>query len=268
MNRVLGLSAVVSFVLFALAAWAYPGGNHFDHHAAGHDFWRNAICDVARATAVGGRPNPVGSVLARLAMVTMAIGVGALLWSLPCRFASRPRLGRVVRVLAAFTVPATIAVALLPTDRFGMLHGVVVMLAGIPGAVAAGAAAYGLLHAPDAPRSVVFFAVATLAVTVMGLSSYGAELLFGGPSRPEVPALERVASLLVLAWMLSESRGAKNVRNRCMDGPIRPITSVAGSSTSCVSSRAGGRPGDGRYRGARRDHRACRPPRPRRARTR
>ena len=211
-------SALTSLVLFTLAAWAYPGGNHYDHQAIGHDFWRNALCDVARSSAVGGRPNPVGSILARLSMSTMAIGIGALLWSLPDRFSALPRLGRAVRVLATVTVPAALAVVLLPSDRFGALHGIAVMLAGIPGAFAAAGAVYGLLQASDAPRSVAALGVATLTVTVIGLSSYGAELVFGGPSRPEVPALERIASLLLLAWMLALSVSERTSRRSACRG--------------------------------------------------
>ena len=193
---VIGAFGVASAVLFAFAAWAYPGGNHFDHHAIGHDFWRNALCDVARTTAIGGAPNG-GAGFARIAMSTMAVAIGLLFWSLPRHFTARPRLGCVVRAFGVITVPAALAVVFLPTDRFSALHGLVTLIAGVIGTAGASIAV-----AASRRRSSIFGAL-TLVAAFGSLGIYAVELIAGGPPRLAVPVLEHVAALFLLAWMLA-----------------------------------------------------------------
>jgi hypothetical protein len=193
--------AVASAVLFAFAASAYPGGNHFDHHTPGHDFWRNALCDVARSTAVGGAPNPVGAGFARLAMSTMAFAIGLLLWSLPRHFPRRPMLRHVVRVFAAITVPCALAVVFLPTDRFSDVHGMVVVLAGVLGTGGATIAVAASLR--EARRPSALLGAFTLVASFVALGIYVVELVAGGPPRLAVPVFEHIAALLLLAWMLA-----------------------------------------------------------------
>ena len=193
--------AVASAVLFTLAAAAYPGGNHFDHGAAGHDFWRNALCDVARSTAIGGAPNPIGAGFARVAMSTMAIAIGLLLWSLPRHFPRRVVVRQVVRFFAAITVPAALAVVFLPTDRFSDIHGMVTVIAGLLGTV--GATLAVLAGVRDTRRPSIFLGVLTLAAAFGSLGAYVVELIGGGPPRLAVPALEHVAAVLLVAWMLA-----------------------------------------------------------------
>lgn len=198
-------SAVLSLALFIAAASLYPGGNHFDHHAAGHDFWRNAICDVARTTAIGGAPNGAAAWLARAAMSILAFGIGALYWLVPERFPSRARLGAIVRGLGAMTALGALCVVLVPPDRSSLLHGVAIMLGGAPGLVACLLVAFALIRERAAPRLVTVLAILALLVATAGLGLYVDELMTGRPPRLAVPVLERIAAILLLAFMLSAS---------------------------------------------------------------
>ncbi len=206
MRAVVLACAIVSLALFVVAAWLYPGGNHFNHHALGHDFWRNAICDVARATAVGGLPNQ-GATFARASMTIMAVGIGALYWLLPERFPSRARAAVLVRGLGALSVPGAIAVVLLPSDRYSSLHGVAIVIAGVPGLTA------GLIATAALVRTrlevVTMLAVATFVVAGADFAIYVDELVTGGGPRLAVTVLERLAALLLLGLMVASSRRAR-----------------------------------------------------------
>jgi hypothetical protein len=197
----LAATGLAFVLLFVAAACAYPGGTYFDARSVGHDFWRNTMCDVARGTALDGKPNPLGATLARAAMAILALGLGVLFTALPRLFASRPHVGHLVRVLGTATVPFAIAVVLLPTDRFGELHGVAVVLAGVLGLGATVAAIVGLLMSSEAPRLVVTTGALAFGIALVDFTLYVAELVVGGPAQVAVAVLERVATLGVLAWM-------------------------------------------------------------------
>lgn len=197
----IGACAVAAALLFTFAASAYPGGNHFDHAARGHDFWRNALCDIARTTAIGGAPNVVGAGFARVAMSTMAVAIGLLMYSLPRHFPARPALGQVVRALAAVSVPASLTVVFLPTDRYSHLHGLVTMTAGLVGTGGALLAVVAAVR--DTRRPSIWLGVLTLAAAFGSLGVYLVELVAGGPPRLAVPVLEHVAAVLLLIWMLA-----------------------------------------------------------------
>ena len=199
------IGAVIGFaVLFFAAGSAYPGGTHFDHAAVGHDFWRDV--------AIDGAPNACACALARVAMITLALGLGVLFIALPRLFSSHARLGSAVRALGAVTVPFAIAVVLLPTDRFGKLHGVAIVFAGTLGLGAVTLALKGLFSDARAPRHVVALGVVTMSVAAVDFALYVAELLSGGPAQIAVPVLERVATILILTWMVAVARAVHRLR--------------------------------------------------------
>ncbi|HSO38252.1 MAG TPA: hypothetical protein VLT33_37245 [Labilithrix sp.] len=213
-------SALAFVVFFVLAARAYPGGTHFDHASRGHDFWRNTLCDVARTMAIDGRPNASACTLARVAMITLALGLGVLFAALPRLFPARPRLGTCVRLLGAATVPFAVAVVLLPTDRFGHLHGVAIVLAGTLGLSALLLALAGLFAEARAPRHVVSLGVITMSVAAVDFALYVVEFASQGPAQLAVPVLERLATLLVLAWMAAVARAVHRLRVPSLDGGL------------------------------------------------
>jgi len=207
------LATSVGFVvLFALAAHAYAGGTHFDHAAVGHDFWRNTLCDVARTVAINDQPNRSACRLARVAMITLALGIGVLFYALPRLFPSPPRLGRLVKVLGVATVPCAIAVVLLPTDRFGHLHGLAIVLAGTLGLTTVIFALKGLFSYPRAPRHVVVLGVMTMSVAAVDFALYVVEFATRGPAQLAVPVLERATTILLLGWMLAVADAVQRLR--------------------------------------------------------
>jgi len=227
--------AIVAFVaLFAVAAGAYPGGTHFDHASVGHDFWRNTLCDVARTVALDGRPNAVACTLARAAMTTLALGLGALFMALPELFDARRGAARAIRTLGAATVPCAIAVVLLPTDRFSALHGLAIVLAGTLGLGTTVLVMRGLLADRRAPRLVVGLGAVALAVASADFVLYVRELAMGGAAQVAVAVLERLATILVLVWMASTAHALRR-EQRARDRVQESVQSVARRSVHTVA---------------------------------
>jgi hypothetical protein len=205
------VGSVVGFVvLFVAAANAYPGGTHFDHASIGHDFWRNTMCDVTRTVAIGGRPNTTGCTLARAAMLILAGGLGVLFGLLPRLFRARERAGSLVRALGMVAALGAVAVVLLPSDRFGYMHGVAIVCAGIPGLTASLVSLHAVRRERSSARAVVILGGLALGVAAVDFGLYVSELLSGGASQVSVAVLERVATALVLLWMLAIAREARS----------------------------------------------------------
>jgi hypothetical protein len=209
---VLTLSVVAFVAIFSAAAWAYPGGTHFDHAAVGHDFWLNTMCDVTRTVALDGRPNTLGCRLASIAMLVLAAGLGVTFTVLPRLFLTRVRMATAVRALGAVSALGAVAVVLLPSDRFGSLHGVAIVGAGIPGLAASLLALVAVVRERRSARAVIALGALALFVSAVDFALYVGELASGGASQVAVSVLERVATALLLAWMLAIAREAATIR--------------------------------------------------------
>jgi len=219
------LLACAGFVaLFASAAGSYPGGTHWDHTTVGHDFWRNCLCDVARGQALNGASNARGGVLAQLGMASLALALLPMFWLLPRFFAAaRPRLGAVVRAFGAVAVPAALVVVLLPTDRFSQVHGVAIVVAGVPGLLAVLLSVYGLACDRGAPRVVLATGAAALGVAALDFALYVREVVTDCPALVAISVLERLATLLLLAWIGAVAWYAPRVARRSAEP--RPYSS-------------------------------------------
>jgi len=199
--RVALVACVVAFVALILPAMAlYPGGTWWDPHAVGHRFWTNFLCDLEWHTALNGTPNLAGARLAAGAMLSLVLAFVPF-WPLAARlFASHARLAATVRVLGWTSVLGMIAVALMPSERFGALHGVAVVVAGLPGLSAAVLAATGQLLARRTLPGSLGAAMVLFAITDFVL--YVHTMLHGGPGPLVLPVAQKLALLLLLAWML------------------------------------------------------------------
>jgi len=91
-------------------------------------------------------------------------------------------------------------VALMPSERFGALHGVAVVVAGLPGLSAAVLAATGQLLARRMLPGALGATMVLFAITDFVL--YVHTMLHGGPGPLVLPAAQKLALLLLLAWML------------------------------------------------------------------
>jgi hypothetical protein len=120
------VGAVSGFVvLYAVAAWLYPGGSSAHPAQTGFSFFENYWCDLLDATAYGGRPNPARPV-ALTATVVLSAGLSVLWWAVPALFPGASRRAALVRVAGVASAAITPFIA----TRH---HDVAIQLAGLPG---------------------------------------------------------------------------------------------------------------------------------------
>ncbi len=188
------LSCVGLFVVLEGAAMAlYPGGTWWEPTARGHRFWQNFLCDLSWRVALNGQDNRVGSLLSQAAMLVLVAGFVPF-WVLVGGPGARG-----VRVLGFASVIGTGAVTLMPSDRFGAMHGMAVMVAATTGLTAAVLAAVGQLRAGDRVAGVLGLSV--LGAGGVDFALYVQTFGSGGPGPLALPALQKVALLLLVAWM-------------------------------------------------------------------
>jgi hypothetical protein len=197
--------SIGGFVALESAAMrVYPGGTWWNVTAVGHSFWQNYLCDLTQPVAIDHVPNPLGSMLGRTAMLVLVAGLFPFWAAVPLLFVG-PRLARLVRMLGFVSMIGVVGVVLLPSSRFGQLHGILVVLAGVPGLSAAVLTVAGLLQALPQFRLAAWLGVAMLLFALVDFTAYTGHLIAGGLGTPILPALQKVALLLLIAWMLSVS---------------------------------------------------------------
>src|SRR5260370_38051545 len=118
------------------ATCLYPGGTWWDSTTRGYRFWENFLFDLEWRVALNGQPTQGASHLAQAAMLILTTAFIPF-WLSVTRLFDRPRLAILVRSFGLASVVGIIAVVLMPSDRFGVLHGIAVVVAGLPGLGAA-----------------------------------------------------------------------------------------------------------------------------------
>jgi hypothetical protein len=189
----------------ALEAWAmhlYPGGTFWDRAAVGHSFWENYVCDLEWELALDGLPNHLGARMARAAVVVLVAGFVPFWLALPALLPQRSRAGTAIRGLGLASVVGLFAVAWMPSDRAGALHGAAVITASIPGMAATGLAVAGLLGGEPRPRVAGWTGATLLGFAAADLALYVSHLVRHVEGTPLVVVLEKIAVLLLLIWML------------------------------------------------------------------
>jgi hypothetical protein len=181
----------------------YPGGTWWDRTTHGARFWQNYLCDLEWNPALNGEANRVGSRLAQAAMLLLIAGFVPFWWIAPRLFPLRRALGAAVRVLGLASVAGMIAVPLMPSDRFGALHGVAVVVAAGPSFVATILATFGMLRGDRARHAPVAGALGAwmLVFALLDFALYVYTMVRGGPGPMLLPAAQKVAVVLLLAWM-------------------------------------------------------------------
>jgi hypothetical protein len=181
----------------------YPGGTWWNPAARGHRFWQNYLCDLEWRVALNGQTNHWGSRLAQAAMLVLVLTLAPFWLALPRLFrASSSRSGAAVRWLGLVSVAATVCVVFMPSERFGALHGAMVVLACVPGLTAVAVAVAGLARSEPRPRAGAAIGGAMLGVALVDFALYVSHLVGHSEGTPLVPALEKIALILLLAWML------------------------------------------------------------------
>jgi hypothetical protein len=213
--RTLAWSVTASVTLFAalmgIGIVAYPGGTMMDPRARGFDIARNFMCELVNPVAVNGEPNPVGSVAATLGMVVLILGVGVFWALVPALFPERRALGRSVRVLGGIGFASLLLIPVTTWLHLSVLHPIAIFGALVPSVLAALVATWGLAVGQGTRRLAVLGGVLLVTAVVdgilYGLYTYGSDGAQAGlPPPVMLPALQRVATVLLLLWLLAVAR--------------------------------------------------------------
>lgn len=198
------VGSVAAFAGLELAAMSlYPGGTWWDATTRGHRFWENFLCDLEWRVALNGVPNPVGSRFATAAMLVLLAGLAAFWLGVPRAFEDRaPRGASAVPWLGLGSAVGTLAVILMPSDRFGALHGVMVLTAGVPGLLATALAVRVLAVGEPPPKIAAWTGGGMLSFALADFALYAWHFLAHTPGSILGPALQKVALVLLLSWMV------------------------------------------------------------------
>jgi hypothetical protein len=192
-------AVIAGCVSLGMAATMYPGGTYFDRSALGFDPLRNYWSDLMRPVALGGEPNPVGARLATGATLAFAAGLLVFWWAAAEAFRDQVRLRNGLRILAALSAVSLIGV---PPGLLGVRHGVAIFASVALGAAAATTTLVGQSRAPDVPRWIVALGGAAVVLSVVGFGSFVRDAAAGGTRSIATPALQKMATLFLVAWVL------------------------------------------------------------------
>jgi hypothetical protein len=213
-----------SLLLFAFlmggAIGAYPGGTPFDPAHPGYSFWYNFWCDALRDPALGGQSNARGARLATFAL--WVLGVGLLpFWDLMADLvaeSSRDLQGRIfgwgIRFFGLGGTFGMLGVALVPSDRFPFLHGLLITLAGPAGLSAAALAVVAGLRSRRVPAAASALGVLALVFGFANLAQYARQFWLTAPSSTLLPGIQKLASLFFFAWVASTTAATAVPRRR------------------------------------------------------
>jgi hypothetical protein len=196
-------SVAAFFALEAPAMVLYHGGTGWDAGAPGYSFWDNYLCDLLRREAIDGAPNAVGATLAAAAMISLLAGLVPFWLELPRLLGARSRIAPLARALGLLSVAGVVGVVLLPSDRFGAIHGLAVVVAAVPGLLASFLAVLGLARHEEAPRVAAAVGAAWLGFAAVDFVFYARHLAAGNEGSPLLPAAQKVALVCLMAWMLA-----------------------------------------------------------------
>jgi protein-S-isoprenylcysteine O-methyltransferase Ste14 len=179
-------SVVAFVVLYAVAAWLYPGGTKADPNRTGFSFVDNYWCDLLDDVTYGGHPNRARPV-AILATLVLSAGMGVLWSSVPVLCPGRPRRAGVARVCG---VASAIMTPFIATS----FHDLAIDLAGLLGSVAFVATMSAL--GQRAGRALGVLAAVALALSVVDYVLWRTHL-----GLAFLPLVQKGAFATFLGWL-------------------------------------------------------------------
>lgn len=180
---------------------SYGGGSWLHPHASGHAFFQNFWCDLLREPAHNGRPNSTSVRLATLGFAALAAALAAFWREISNVFPDWRR--GFVRFGGLVSSVATAAVAVLPSDRFPMLHAPVVLLAGGLGfACGCICSAWALRHLAAA-RVFGLSSLLLVGAAALNLGLYVWVVYLHGVDTMILPAAQKAATFALLVWIVS-----------------------------------------------------------------
>jgi hypothetical protein len=196
------LLCLLGFAGFGAGAMAlYPGGTFLDRAHSGQSFFGNFFCDLTQPVSLSGVANPVGSRLAQCGMLFFAGALLGLFRVVPHHFAPGARARPWVLRLGTLAVLTFVAVPLTPSERFGSLHAMLALVAGGFGMLAALVAVRALFASHGRARALAVLGSVALAVAAFDAVIFVQHLGQAAPPPLLVPAAQKVAALLVSAWI-------------------------------------------------------------------
>ncbi len=196
------LLAVAQFVVIqGLAMTQYPGGHGWDYTAPGYHFWWNTQCDLGKNVAFNSLPNPMG-VWSRASTAGFMLSLGLLWLILPGLFPDCPRIGLLMRVFGIASLAGMVGLAFTPADEAPIAHAVANGLAAVPGLTAAVLACLGMARSKQSPRFLLVLGGVFLIVALIHFGQYVGHFWLGCDWTPAAPAIQRVAFLLGLLWIV------------------------------------------------------------------
>jgi hypothetical protein len=197
--------AIACLLLFCVSMGAamasYAGGSWLHPQATSHSFLENFWCDLLREPAHNGLPNAGSVRFGMLGFSALAVALAAFWLEMAGVFADwrRPFL----RVAGLLSSVLTALVALVPSDRFPILHAPAVLSAGGLGfACGCVCSAWALRHFETAR---VFGAASLVLVgaAAVNLALYVWVAYLHGVDTMVLPVAQKVATLALLVWMIA-----------------------------------------------------------------
>jgi hypothetical protein len=195
-------TALVVFVLaMTLAMALYPGGSWTERESIGFSFWRNFWCDLVRSQAINGADNSLSRGASSLGFAALSLSLWGY-WRVATWPLAQPRRSSLLVLGRAATV-GLFATALLPSDAHPVVHGVVALSSGVLGMLAAALCVLTLRVGESrwSARRCLGWAALLLAAGNAALYIYVAYA--DGPETLAQPTVQKLATLALLAWMVS-----------------------------------------------------------------
>lgn len=186
----------------ALAIALYPGGTWWDPTYRGHHFWENFLCDLLHRRSLSGLPNLVGARVATTGLLLLGLGIVTAFSLANEAIPSRRQLGRWIAWCGSLGTVLLSSAILFPSDAHPKLHAASVIIGSVPTILAFAVLVGALLLEPIATRWLRAASLALLVLSAVSLSLYVWNVLFHGPALRISPAIERVATMVLLAWLL------------------------------------------------------------------
>ena len=196
------LLAVAQFVVIqGVAMTQYPGGHGWDFTAPGYHFWWNTLCDLGKTVAFNGQLNPM-AVWSRASAAGFMLSLGLLWLVLPGLFPDCPRIGLWMRVFGILSLGGMVGLGFTPVDEYPVAHAAANGFAAVPGLTAAVLTCVGIARSKQAPRFLLVLGVVFLIVGFIHFGQYVGHFWLGFAWTPAAPAVQRIAFLLGLLWIV------------------------------------------------------------------
>lgn len=175
-------TGICFLILTGIAMLFYPGGTMTDPHVHGYAFFSNFLSDLGRTSTPSSQNNLVSHLLFMLALIIGAFGI-MFLFAAFTQFFAPPGAARWLSQLGAvcgfITGLCFIGVAVLPLNRYGLLHNLFLYIASLTFIVAYMLLFLAVLLTPGFPRRCVYVFVVFALLIAGSLLMFILTFIFG-----------------------------------------------------------------------------------------